>query len=122
MTSVDLDTERFEQRAPMLEIALNELADVLRREVEALEAVIAEELRGLGMIKRLGNVGVNLGKKIGRHFSRPPQPEPDRCFEARNRLGNGRQIRQVRDPPLVARRDHPPLSALRPLLPAPPTS
>src|SRR5262249_62366649 len=97
----------------MREIASNELADVLRREVEALEAVVAEELRGLGMIQRLGNVGMNLGKKIGRHFSRPPQSEPDRCFEARNRLGNGRQIRQVRDPSLGGGRAEARLSSLR---------
>src|SRR5262249_48300895 len=102
----------------MLEIALNELADVLRREVEALEAVIAEELRGLGMIQRLGNVGVNLRKKIGRHFSRPPQPEPDRCVEARNRLGNGRQIRQVRAPSLAGGREKARLASLRVLLDA----
>src|SRR5258707_13478938 len=82
----------------MLEVALNELAHILRREVDPLEAVIAEELRGLGMIQRLGNVGVNLRKKIGRHFCRPPQPEPYRCLEAGNRLGNGRQIRQVSYP------------------------
>ena len=49
----------------MLEVALNELADILRREVDPLEAVIAEELRGLGMIQRLGNIGMNLRKKIG---------------------------------------------------------
>jgi hypothetical protein len=58
----------------MREVVLNELADVLRREVEALEAVIAEELRGLGMIQRLGNVGVNLGKKLGGMFPGPQNP------------------------------------------------
>src|SRR5258708_13333580 len=96
----------------MLEVALNELAHILRREVDPLEAVIAEELRGLGMIQRLGNVGVNLRKKIGRHFCRPPQPEPYRCLEAGTRLGNRRQIRQVRYPLLPPCHPHPALAAL----------
>src|SRR5436309_15986313 len=71
-SSLDLGADSFDQGAPMLEVALNELADILRREVDPLEAVIAEELRGLGMIQRLGNISMNLRKKIGRHFSRPP--------------------------------------------------
>jgi hypothetical protein len=54
----------------MLEVALNELPEILRREIDALEAVSPEELRGLGMIQCLGHVGVNLRKKIRRHFWR----------------------------------------------------
>jgi hypothetical protein len=89
-TSVYLDADRFNQSAPMLEVALNELPEIRRREIDALEAVSPKELRGLGMIQCLGHVGVNLRKKIRRHFSWPPQPEPHRCIEGGNCLGNGR--------------------------------
>ncbi len=58
----------------MLEVALNELAHILRREVDPLEAVIAEELRGLGMIQRLGNVGVIFARRSGGIFAGPHNP------------------------------------------------
>jgi hypothetical protein len=55
--------------------------------------LVLKNFRGLGMIQCLGHVGVNLRKKIRRHFSWPPQPEPHRCIEGGNCLGSGRQVR-----------------------------
>jgi hypothetical protein len=82
-----MDADSFNQSAPMLEVALSKLPEILRREIDALEAVSPEELRGLGMIQCLGHVGVNLRKKIRRHFSWPPRPEPHRCIEGGIRTG-----------------------------------
>src|SRR5882757_11404522 len=70
-TSVDLCAEGVDQSAPVLQVALNELAEILRREVDALEAVGLEELPGLGQLQRLRHVGLELRENFGRQIRRP---------------------------------------------------
>src|SRR5712692_7041170 len=87
LPSVDFCADGFDQSAPVLQVALNELAEILRREVDALEAVGLEELPGLWQLQRFRNVALDLREELGRHFRRPPQTEPDRRLEAGDRLG-----------------------------------
>src|SRR5262245_39287066 len=49
-SSVDLDVERVDQAAPVLQVALDQLAEVLRAQIDALERVGLEEVLGLGKV------------------------------------------------------------------------
>jgi len=50
LSSVDLYAERVDQSAPVLEIALHQLGEILRRKIDSLEAVGLKELLGLGKL------------------------------------------------------------------------
>src|ERR1051326_3167902 len=91
--SVDLDAERVDQAGPVFEIALDQLAEVLRAQIDALEAVGFEEGLRLGMVERLGDVGVDFPEQLGRHVRRAPQAEPHRGVKARHRFADRRQAR-----------------------------
>src|SRR5258708_565654 len=52
LPSIDFCADGFDQSAPVLQVALNELAEILRREIDALEAVGLEELLGLRQLQR----------------------------------------------------------------------
>src|SRR6476646_9863168 len=92
LCSVDFCADGADQRAPVLQIALNQLAKLLRREIDTLEAVGLEELLGLGMVQRLRDVSLDLRQKRGRHLRRSPKTEPHGRVEARHGLGNRRQV------------------------------
>src|SRR3954469_26073863 len=106
-SSVDFRADGFDQTAPVLEVALNQVAELLRRQVDPLEAVGAEELLGLGKLQHLGDVGLDLRQDCGRQLRRSPQTEPDRCLEAWHGLGDRWQIRQGCDPFVRCRCDQP---------------
>src|SRR6476659_1004488 len=56
LCSVNFCADGADQRAPVLQIALNQLAKLLRREIDTLEAVGLEELLGLRMVQCLRDV------------------------------------------------------------------
>src|SRR5271168_667108 len=86
--SVDFYAHGFDQSAPMREIALNELAEFLRRQIDPLEAVGLEELLGLGQPQYGRDVGLNFRENFRRQFPRAPKTEPNRRLKARHGLRN----------------------------------
>ena len=58
----------------MLQVVSNELAELLRGEIDTLEAVGFEELPGLGKLQCLRNVGMDLREKLGGIFAGPHRP------------------------------------------------
>src|SRR5262245_35096363 len=74
----DLHADRVDQPAPVLQVALDQLAEVLRAEVYALQRIGLEEGLGLGKVQRLGHVRGDFRKQRGRHVRRTPNAEPDR--------------------------------------------
>src|SRR4051812_17903586 len=69
----DLDADRIDQAGPVLQIALDQLAELLRAEVDALQRVGLEEVFGFGKVQRLGNVRGDLLEQFGRHVRRSPE-------------------------------------------------
>src|SRR5690348_10065977 len=82
-SSIDLDVERLDQAAPVFQIALDQLAEILRAEVDALQRVGLEEVLGFGKVERLLHVRGDFLEQRGRQVRRPPQPEPHRGRKAR---------------------------------------
>src|SRR5262249_33724888 len=82
-SSIEFCSDRFDQCAPVRQIVLDELGKLRGREIDALEAVHAEELARLRQFQNLGDVGVNLRHQIRRHIRRPEQREPGRGREPR---------------------------------------
>src|SRR5262249_27279155 len=72
-TSFDLGADGVDQRGPVLQVALDELAEVLWREINPLQCVGCEELLGLWKVQRLRDVGMDLGQEIGRHLRGSPE-------------------------------------------------
>src|SRR5712675_241715 len=60
----------------MLEVALNKLSELIRRQVHALEAVGLKKFARLRQLQNLGHVGVNFSNELRRHIRRPPHREP----------------------------------------------
>src|SRR4051812_21948504 len=104
-SSVDFRADGFDQAAPVLEVALNQVPELLRRQVDALEAVGLEELLGLGKLQHLGDVGLDLRQDRGRQLRRSPH---------RTRPTSGSP---ARSPRLLADR-----AEMRPACPLPPRS
>src|SRR3954464_12041531 len=64
-SSVDFRADGFDQAAPVLEVALNQVPELLRRQVDPLEAVGVEELLGLRKIQNLRDVRLDLRQDCG---------------------------------------------------------
>src|SRR5262245_15635853 len=58
--SIEFYPDRLDQSAPVRQIVLDELGKLRGREIDALEAVHAEELARLRQFQNLGDVGVNV--------------------------------------------------------------
>src|SRR4029453_10212637 len=82
--SIEFCPDRLDQCAPVRQIVLDELGKLCRREIDALEAVHAEELARLRQFQNLGHVGVDLRHEIGGHIRRPEQREPGRGGKTRH--------------------------------------
>src|SRR5262249_35035371 len=94
LSSIDFHAKRVDQGAPVLEVALHQLGEILRRKIDSFEAVGLEELPGFLKVQCLGNVGMDFCEDFRWQLRRSPQPEPDRGLESGNRLANGRQVRE----------------------------
>src|SRR5262249_31039757 len=82
--SIKLYPHRLVQCAPVRQIVLDELGKLRGREIDAFEAVHAEELARLRQFQNLGDVGVNLRHQIRGHIRRPEQREPGGGRETRH--------------------------------------
>src|SRR5262245_26790218 len=82
--SIEFWSDRLDECAPVRQIVLDELGKLRGREIDALEAVHAEELARLRQFQNLGDVGVNLRHQIRGHIRRPEQREPGRGRETRH--------------------------------------
>src|SRR6476619_459574 len=74
--SIKLRPDRLDQCTPVRQIVLDELGKLRGREIDALEAVHAEELARLRQFQNLGHVGVDFCHQLGGHVRRPEQREP----------------------------------------------
>src|SRR5262245_59934352 len=82
--SIEFCSDRLDQCSPVRQVVLDELGKLRGREVDALEAVHAEELARLRQFQNLGDVGVNPRHQIRRHIRRSEQGEPSRGRETRH--------------------------------------
>src|SRR5436305_11448686 len=58
--SVDFCAYGLDQDAPVLQVALNEVGEVSRRKIDALEALGLEELPGFRKVQRFRNIAMDL--------------------------------------------------------------
>ncbi len=72
LTLLDLGADRADERAPMIEIALDQRAELRRRKIDALEAVGLEELARLRQVEHIADVGVDLRRPARRACSADP--------------------------------------------------
>src|SRR5262245_28719968 len=82
--SFDLGADRVDQGSPVLEVALDECAELRRRKIDPLEAVCGEEFARLRQVEGLRHVRVDLVDQLGGHVGRAPHCEPDRSRKARS--------------------------------------
>src|SRR5215510_13939470 len=117
--SVELRANGLDQRAPVLEVVLDEGGELSRGEIDALEAVGTEELARLRQLQNLADIRVDLRHQLRRHVRRPKQCEPGGGGETRYAgLGDRRQIRTQHRPLVAGRGENPDLTGLLMLLDA----
>src|SRR6267143_4390619 len=66
--SIEFCPDRLDQCTPVRQIVLDELRKLRGREIDALEAVHAEELPRLRQLQNLGHVGVDFRHQLGGHI------------------------------------------------------
>src|SRR5262249_50785425 len=70
--SLDPGTDRVDQTRPVLQVALDERAELRRRQVNARETVGLEELARLRQVERLRQIGMDLLHQLVGHVGRAP--------------------------------------------------
>lgn len=73
---INLRADLFDDRFPVLGVVRDQLRKLLGREIDALKAVLIEELLRLRHIEHLADVGVDFGHELRRHVRGPEQGEP----------------------------------------------